>query len=101
MTQAVTAGGQPVAYWPDKSGHGYHATQSNPLQAPPFAAASQNGMGTLGFVPGSNFAHDQTLTTSYNGPLGTVTVFVVYKMDTWNQLAWARLLDEGSDSSFF
>jgi hypothetical protein len=100
-TIPVTAAGQPIGLWRDKSGHGYDATQTSSTQKPTYVPSSQNGLAALNFTPGADFAHDQGLTTSFNGPLGAVTAFVVYKMDTWNQLAWARLLDKGWDSSFF
>lgn len=46
-TTAVTADADPVGYWPDKSGNGYHATQSTTNNRPSYRTGVRNGRSTL------------------------------------------------------
>lgn len=46
-TTAVTADADPVGYWPDKSGNGYHATQTTTNNRPTYRVGVRNGRSTL------------------------------------------------------
>ena len=71
-TTAVTADADPVGYWPDKSGNGYHATQTTTNNRPTYRVGVRNGRSTLRW-DGSN---DSYRVASI--PLdATISVFVV------------------------
>lgn len=46
-TTAVTADDDPVGYWADKSGNGYHATQTDNNNRPKYRVGVRNGRSTL------------------------------------------------------
>jgi hypothetical protein len=73
-TTSVTAEADPVGYWPDLSGNGYHATQSTNNNRPTYRAGVRNGRSVLRF-DGSN---DSYQVASF--PLDAVfSVFAVCK----------------------
>ncbi len=65
--------GDPVATWPDASGNGKNATQSNASKRPIYRTNEVNGLPALEFD-----ASDDGLSTSANPPRST-TIIAVYK----------------------
>lgn len=71
-TTAVTADADPVGYWADKSGNGYHATQSTTNNRPSYRTGVRNGRSTLRWDGNNDSFRVASL------PLdATISVFVV------------------------
>lgn len=71
-TTAVTANADPVGYWADKSGNGYHATQSTTNNRPSYRTGVRNGRSTLRWDGNNDSFRVASL------PLdATISVFVV------------------------
>ncbi len=76
-TTTVAANADPVGYWPDLSGNGYHATQSTTNNRPTYRTAVRNGRSVLRF----DGLNDSCRVASF--PLdATSSLFVVAQFNT-------------------
>jgi hypothetical protein len=94
LTTLVSADGDPVGGWKDKSTGGHNATQATSGNRPTYKTAIKNGKSVL-LLDGVN---DQ-LTVSLS--LGARTIFIVARSDSTSSGAYETLLTVGGGSGFF
>ena len=90
--------GTTVATWPDLSGNGFNATQTNASYQPALVANSLNGKPVVRFAASTSNNTYQYLTTAYTEQLNNLSAIIVYRDDGYAQFA-EKLIDKDSSSA--
>ena len=90
----ITQSGGTVSQWDDKSGNGYHASQSTASKQPTYNSTGMGSLPALEFDANANAADRDNLTTSANcfSSTDVISCFIVFQSTNPSDTEWSSTL---------